>query len=191
MTERTCSYSGCDSPHYGRGWCGMHYQRWRVHGDPGKVLHIRNDPERRFWSKVDKTQGCWRWTGEVGPKGYGRFRVGGRGFLAHRFAYELMVGPIPDGYTIDHVRANGCTSKACVKAIADEHGPAHLEPVTNQENNLRGDSYSGRNARKTHCPAGHPYDDVNTYITPKGFRQCRMCRRQRDRRRLARGRHPA
>jgi hypothetical protein len=62
--------------------------------------------------------------------------------LAHRYAYTLLVGPISDGFTIDHVKDRGCISTLCVKAIADEHGPAHLEPVTMVENNLRGQSIS-------------------------------------------------
>jgi hypothetical protein len=57
-----------------------------------------------------------------------------RAAYAHRVAYELLVGPIPEGLTLDHVRDRGCTSTACVKAIADERGPAHLEPVTMEEN---------------------------------------------------------
>jgi hypothetical protein len=91
------------------------------------------------------------------------------------------MGPIPEGMTLDHVKANGCTSTACVKAIADEHGPAHLEPVTNRENVLRSDSISARNARKTHCPQGHPYDEANTYVSRQGGRNCRACHRQQER----------
>jgi hypothetical protein len=179
VSERICSIPGCGRPHYARGWCNMHWHRWCTHGDPEKVLVIRGDDKRRFWSHVDKTEGCWLWTGSPVGKGYGRIGISGHGVLVHRFAYELLVGPIPEGLTIDHVKANGCTSKLCVKAIADEFGPAHLEAVTPRENNLRGDCYSGVNARKTHCSRGHPYDLANTYITPEGFRQCRACRRYR------------
>jgi hypothetical protein len=90
-----------------------------------------SEPER-FWLKVDRQdQGeCWRWTGAVAG-GYGRFWIGpgrarGRPVQAHRFAYELLVGPIPDGLTIDHL----CLNKLCVN-------PAHMEPVTGAENSRR------------------------------------------------------
>jgi hypothetical protein len=136
-------------------------------------------PAERFWSKVDKTETCWLWTGAKTSQGYGRFNLTEHWVLAHRFAYELLVGPIPDGLTIDHVKANGCTSTACVKAVADEHGPAHLEPVTMRENLLRGDTFQAANAAKTHCPRGHPFDEVNTYIN-RGRRFCRECKRQQS-----------
>lgn len=174
MSKRTCAFPGCDRPYYALGYCNLHWRRQRANGDPGKVRVIRNDPLRRFWSYVNKTPGCWLWTGKVEDSGYGRFWTGERTDMAHRYAYTLLVGPIPEGYTIDHVKERGCTSKACVKAIADEHGPAHLEPVTYRENNLRGDCWSGVNARKTHCPQGHPYDATNTYWW-NGWRHCRTC----------------
>lgn len=138
-------------------------------------IYPRPSPEERFWAKVDKGDGtgCWLWTAHA-LKGYGYFRLNGKHCRAHRVAYELMVGPIPDGLTIDHVKANGCTSTLCVKAIADEFGPAHLEPVTMRENLLRGDTLQARNARKTHCPQGHPFDEANT-MRYGGSRHCRAC----------------
>lgn len=125
----------------------------------------------RFWSKVEKTDGCWLWTDAPNQgTGYGRLNIGqGRTRLAHRIAYELLVGPVPVGLTIDHL----CRNRLCVN-------PAHLEPVTRGENVLRGVSKAGRSARPTHCPRGHAYDDANTYRTPVGGRQCRACKRLRD-----------
>ena len=77
----------------------------------------------RFWAKVNvQPTGCWLWTGAQ-VKGYGRLRFGGRVQPAHRVAYEMMVGPIPSGLTLDHL----CHVKACVR-------PSHLEPVTQAEN---------------------------------------------------------
>lgn len=77
--------------------------------------------------KVHPISECWTWTGARNPKGYGSVANGrGGSMLAHRKAYEHIVGPIPDGLTIDHL----CLNKACVN-------PAHMEPVTRGENNSR------------------------------------------------------
>jgi hypothetical protein len=180
MAERTCSIPGCDRTVIARDRCSTHYWHWwKVNRDIAAMPSV----EERFWSKVRKTETCWLWMATRNNQGYGEFWVAaaGKKVLAHRFAYELLVGSIPEGLTLDHVRANGCTSHACVKAIADEHGLPHLEPVTERENILRSDSFSARNARKTHCPAGHPYDEVNTYVSRQGGRNCRTCHRQQER----------
>ena len=103
-------------------------------------------------------------------EGYGQFWDGTRLVRAHRFAYEQIVGPIPDGLQLDHL----CRVRSCVN-------PAHLEPVTCQVNLLRGTGASARNAIKTHCPQGHAYGDFNTYIRPEGWRRCRECHRAEER----------
>jgi hypothetical protein len=129
--------------------------------------------EERFWPKVDRRgpDECWLWTGAA-TGGYGAIRGNNREMvLAHRVAYELEVGPIPAGLEIDHVAARGCTSTLCVN-------PAHLEPVTHQENLLRGRTAPGINARKTHCKRGHAFDAVNTLVSG-GHRYCRVCQRIR------------
>src|SRR5207248_947904 len=127
--------------------------------------------EARFLAKIDKTDGCWLWRGER-PRGlYGRFKSGGRRVSAHRWAYEHWRGPIPEGLLIDHL----CRNPGCVT-------PAHLEPVTQRTNLLRGDTFQARNVAKTHCPQGHPYDEANTYPVPQGGgRGCLTCRRIRSR----------
>jgi len=82
----------------------------------------------RFWSKVNKTNTCWLWEGTVENTGYGSFAVSHtKGVLAHRLAYELSVGEIPSGLTLDHL----CRVRNCVN-------PDHLEPVTCAENIRRG-----------------------------------------------------
>ena len=123
--------------------------------------------EQRFWDNVnrDEANGCWIWAGGKTGWGYGGFSADSQYVPAHRYAYELIVGPIPVGLQLDHL----CRNRACVN-------PAHMEPVTNKINSLRGVSFSAHNARATHCPQGHPYDLFNTYITPKGKRDCRKCR---------------
>jgi hypothetical protein len=111
--------------------------------------------EPRFWAKVDKGDGtgCWLWTAAKVGNGYGAFfpRHGVQVY-AHRIAYELLVGPIPKGLEIDHL----CRVPLCVKAIADEHGPTHLEVVTRQENQRR----AALANLQTHCPKGHPRDEI-------------------------------
>lgn len=125
----------------------------------------------RFWTKVDKSQDCWIWTGAKIPEGYGSFQVEGRQQGAHRISYEETKEKIPDGYVLDHL----CRNKACVN-------PNHLEVVTNRTNILRGESMAAQNARKIMCKRGHLLNSDN--LTPtglrKGERNCKKCMRIRD-----------
>ena len=84
-------------------------------------------------------QKCWLWIASSGSHGYGQFRIGRRIVLAHRVAYELLVDSIPEGMTIDHVKAWGCTSQLCVN-------PNHLEVVSQGVNTLRGNGQAALNA---------------------------------------------
>lgn len=184
MSKRNCSVEGCDSKHDSLGFCGKHYMRWRRHGDTSRVDIIVGDDEARFWEKVDRRgdDECWEWLAAT-SRGYGHFWAGAdESILAHRYAYKLLVGPIPEGMTIDHL----CRNTGCVN-------PAHMEPVTLAENILRGESPSAKAARQTHCIRGHEYTPENTHtvMRPDGrlrHRECRTCKRAYDKKRYAESR---
>lgn len=176
MNERRCTIDGCDRPLLCKGVCNLHYKRIAAHGDP-QILLAGGDEVERFWRRVRKTRTCWIWTGGLTGAGYGivsceprkpNGRLTSKG--AHRYAYELLVGPIPEGLVLDHL----CRVPACVN-------PSHLEPVTPGENARRGVSPIPANALKTECAQGHPFDEDNTRIDPKtGHRSCWTCRRERS-----------
>lgn len=169
-----CSIPDCSKPTRVRGWCNMHYHRLRAHGDAEYVVgggRRSDSPEKRFWARVQKTDSCWLWTGKLGPRGYATFSVGGKPVRVHRFAYELLVGPIPPGLTLDHL----CRVRHCVS-------PAHLEAVPPGINVLRGAGLAAQNTRKTHCINGHPFSGANLGLSLSGERLCRACRREITRR---------
>lgn len=117
----------------------------------GPILHFR---------VLDN--GCWEWHGPL-LRGYGKATLDGVGQPAHRVVYMTLVGPIPDGYHLDHT----CTNRACVN-------PAHLEPVTAAENNRR--SWAARKTTDA-CRNGHPLIDSNIQMAG-GRVRCKTCHRQ-------------
>ncbi len=172
----TCSIPDCAARRRARGWCNKHYSRWLTHGDP--LVTLRPEMEQleaeRFWPKVEKTGACWLWTGALAG-GSGQFWAGGKLVQAHRWAYEQANGPIPEGLTLDHL----CRNRACVEVT-------HLEPVTNRVNILRGIGATALNARKARCKRGHRFTPENIYTRENGGRNCRQCKRARDRSRARR-----
>lgn len=121
----------------------------------------------RLLKRVVPSEGCWIWPGHLNNQGYGII-VGddGKERRTHRVAYEVLVGPIPEGLELDHL----CRVRACLR-------PDHLEPVTHTENVRRGLAAQ----QWTECKQGHPLVGENVYTQPSnGKRRCKECQRIRD-----------
>ena len=86
----------------------------------------------RFWAKVNKTSACWNWKTGKYSAGYGAFSLHGYNTRAHRFAWELAYGQIPEGLEVCH----HCDNPACVR-------PDHLFLGT-QKQNIRDGINKGR-----------------------------------------------
>lgn len=136
-------------------------------------------PKSDFWSWVDKTNNCWLWTGGLRSKNspYGCWRENGKSVLAHRVAYEMTIGLIPEKLTVDHL----CKNTECVN-------PSHMELVTLSENVKRskpwlkgGEMSTKLQLAKLACPKGHAYSEENTYKTSKQ-RHCKTCRNEAQKR---------
>jgi len=114
---------------------------------------------------------CWEWQKAKSSAGYGQIRLDGKLYYTHRLMYQQEHGEIPQGMQIDHL----CRNRACCN-------PAHLEAVTQKENILRGNGWSGRKARTSHCPKGHELagDNLVKYELKFGKRKCRTCKVERD-----------
>lgn len=146
MTANRCVIDGCARRHYGRGWCGMHYQRWAKHGDPLAGPAVHRSPEEAFAARTEWDGDCLVWTGMRAPGGYGALRVDGRMVLAHRYAWARTNGPIPDGMQVDHK----CWNKACANAehlrlASPSENSAYLSgPREGSKSGVRGVYQEGR-----------------------------------------------
>lgn len=184
MSQSTCSFQDCNRNVYGYGLCHPHWQQKYRRGQELRPLRTYgNTLDERFWVKVVKSPDCWEWTGAKRPEGHGVFRIdsgGNKNIPAHKYSYETLIGPVPDGLVLDHL----CRNTSCVN-------PSHLEPVTQGENVLRGDSPMAHNLRKTHCKYSHEFTPENTYLVQargKTQRHCRECSLRRSREQSARKR---
>jgi HNH endonuclease len=120
-----CTVDGCQKNARNRGWCSMHYERWRKFGSTEERLPTL---EERFWSKVDTSGGpdaCWPWTAAIDKAtGYGVFAItSDQVYRAHRVMYQLVTGEALGDKQIDHI----CFNRKCVN-------PKHLRPVTKKQN---------------------------------------------------------
>jgi hypothetical protein len=168
-TAPTCAIDDCAKPTKSSRaiMCSMHMSRLARTGntDPRPPATPEQDAAR-FWARVERgtTTECWPWLGVILATGYGQFRAQNTRFMAHRYAYELVYGPIPDGLELDHVWARGCERIDCVN-------PAHLEPVASAENLRRSNAASAVNRRKQRCSLGHRYRRAKD-----GKRFCPTCK---------------
>ncbi len=155
---------------------------------------MKRSLEERFWAKAqpEPNTGCWLWLGNIQPNGYSYISSnnGRTNRIAHRVAYELLVGPIPEHLEIDHL----CRNRECVN-------PQHLEAVTHSVNQKRSPVVRLRlqkmaaaaldmritNLRASStCRRGHLWNRENTYYypnSPRGQRGCRICQNESLRRR--------
>ena len=148
-----CAECGRTKTHQGRGLCGACRGRLLRAGTLDERYPRRTMPFAERAAKYEAELGreaCWPWP-TTNNSGYGQ----------HRKIYEAVIGPVPEGYTLDHVV---CDRRDCAN-------PHHLKAVTHRENLLRSGGMSAQNARKERCPYGHSYDGV----TIRGARICRRC----------------
>src|SRR5699024_11236648 len=100
-TKNTCLIIGCDRTHHARGWCWMHHDRWLKYGDPESVAFVLiKSPEEAFARRTEWRGDCLFWPGSKTKHRNGRVYVNGKKQQAHRYAWERVNGPIPDGMFI-------------------------------------------------------------------------------------------
>lgn len=177
-----CSEPQCPDPVCARGLCLHHYRRW-CRANPEEVQTHLRFPENllrrlRFDPPTSMLTGCITFTGCT-VDGYGTISVAGKMQKAHRMAWELARGPVPEGLELDHLchgaddscpGGASCPHRACCN-------PGHMEPVTKRENGVRGRRNVEKLAR-THCLNGHEWTEENTYRWSDGARRCRLCQRE-------------
>ena len=117
---RICSIDGCENKHNALGLCVKHYTRLRSHGDQSAL----RPNAKKFPDDARKQGNCLLWDFRIDTHGYGRVAVKGKTLLAHRYAWERVNGPIPDGLMIDHT----CHNRSCIEVL-------HLRVATRSENN--------------------------------------------------------
>jgi hypothetical protein len=165
-----CKIEGCEKEAKLKDCCYMHYTRMQRNGSyDDRRLTI----QQRFFLYVNKSSvdGCWEWTGSKERKGYGRFKIKNKKFLAHRMSYQLANGTDPGDLLVCHK----CDFPSCVN-------PDHLFLGTASENQK--DSVSKKrhvSSKKTHCKNGHALEGDNLVTSYFPKRMCRTCANDRQR----------
>lgn len=155
-----------------RKWCGMHYERWRRHGDPMIVVTPRRNATHRmtgtpeFGTWIHMRSRCLTLTDDA------YHLYGGRGITIYGpwiesfEAFFAYIGPKPGpNYSIDRIDNDG------------NYEPGNVRWATPREQ-IRNQRHAKRS--QTACLKGHPFDEENTYRSPQGYRRCRKCRKLRD-----------
>lgn len=159
-TSGTCL--DCEQVHLlvARGLCSSCYASNRYYGSLGLFERSTTTVQGHVleFTKAYGPDGCWPWPHSLDKDGYGQ----------HRAFYRRLVGPVPLGLELDHL----CRNRACVN-------PKHLEPVTHEVNQLRGDTWRAQALTRTHCPQKHEYTPENTLTTKTG-RACKRCANARS-----------
>jgi len=125
---KVCSIEGCNKQFLARGWCNMHYFRWKAHGDPTHLVQRKSfetTANEYLLANSDKPAGseCWVWKRRVTKHGYGHINPKWGHHQVHRLAYATWVGSIKKHSQIHHK----CSNKACIN-------PDHLQEVTKTDN---------------------------------------------------------
>lgn len=166
--------------HYGRSLCRDCWRHRRARG-----LAMPPRTQRTAASILAASSAgrgpteCWPWDGYVEPRGYGFMNGHSKRYrrYAHRYSWESVHGPIPDGLKIDHTchtydlscfDGDSCRHRRCVN-------PSHMELVPGAENSRR-----AHHRRQTECRRGHPQTAENVRVNANGTRSCRACERVRD-----------
>ena len=125
MSDKTCTVQGCSREHLAKGLCGAHYRRVRRGNSLDSPVRPQGMTKRETLDWYSKPEGdCLVWTGPVDSNGYGALRAEGDSQVAaHRVAWEMVHGAIPEGVLLDH----RCWNRRCVNI-------EHLRYATRTEN---------------------------------------------------------
>lgn len=179
--QEKCAEADCEKWAKWRGLCQRHYIADQYRDKPPPT---DEELANRIFPKVIEDPGtnCWEWQGARHARyGHGMFGYNALGRnttrYVHDWMWEFLVGPVPEGLVLDHL----CRNTRCCN-------PVHLEPVTSEENILRGDGPTAVNARKTHCIHGHEFTPENTRMQRQApssggtwMRVCKTCARDKAR----------